>query len=123
MNNLKDFMIDVSIKLLETEYSKSSIIKYLENISILNIEYTSNGCYINLNHKNSNLEMEPFNKNISQDELLFDALELINKDKNLLCEISTSIIHNKIIYIEIWNKLGHEISEIPENYTLNKKWQ
>ena len=40
MNNLKDFVIDVSINLLETEYSKSSIIKHLEDISILNIEYT-----------------------------------------------------------------------------------
>ena len=121
MENLKKFVVDLSIKLLETEYSKSSIIEYLESINILNIEYTSQGCYINLNYKNSNLEMEPYNKSIIQDELIFDNLELVNE--NLICEISASIIQNKIRYIELWNKLGTNIIEFPKSYTLIKNWQ
>jgi hypothetical protein len=42
---------------------------------------------------------------------------------NLLCDINIYIIELKIDYIEIWNKLGTEMNEIPSKYILRQMWK
>ena len=121
-DNIRNFLLKICPEILEGEFSQKSIIEYIQTVKILEIEFTGNGCFINLDSENSNFEMEIINKMHNQNELNFDGLELIHKDKNLLCEIRVLIIQQKINLIEIWNKLGSNFTEIPSEYELNKNW-
>jgi len=122
-NEIRNFIINICSEILEDEYSQQSIKNYLLNVKLEEIEYTGNGCFINLDSQNSELELELINNVYDQNDLYFDGLELNNDDENLLCDINVLILQNKIDLIEIWNKLGTKMIKIPKKYTLKKTWK
>lgn len=122
-DEIQNFLLTICSKILEAEYSQKSIEEYILNVEIEEIEYTGNGCLINLNSQNSKIELELINKVYNQNDLNFDGLELINEDENLLCDINVLIIQHKINLVEIWNKLGTGLNKIPTKYKLKQTWK
>jgi len=122
-SQLHEFINDVSILTLDGEFTPKSIKLIVDNIKIEKVEFTGNGCFITFDNTKNAARLEVLNDNLNQSDLRFDGIELENNVMDLLCDINVYIIDLKIDHIEIWNKLGTKMDEIPSKYLLRQMWK
>jgi len=122
-SQLYKFISDLSILTLDGEFKQESLKFAVDNLKLEEIEFTGNGCFIKFNNKENKTKLGVLNNEYNQSEFRFNGVELENNEMNLLCDINVYVIDLKIDHIEIWNKLGTEMSEIPSKYILRQMWK
>jgi len=122
-SQLHKFISDILILTLDSEFTPESLKFAIDNIKLENVEFTENGCFITFDNNENTIKLNVLNDEYNQSDLRFNGVELENNEMDLLCDINTYIIDSKIDHIEIWNKLGTEMNEIPSKYILRQMWK
>ena len=122
-SQLHKFINDISILTLDDEFKAESLKLAIDNLKLEEIEFTGNGCFITFDNEENATKLDVLNDESNQSEFRFNGVELENNEMNLLCDINVYIIDLKIDHIEIWNKLGTEMNEIPSKYILRQMWK
>lgn len=120
---LREFISDISILTLEGEFSPKSLKFAINNIKLKEIEFTGNGCFIIFDNNENTTNLDALNCECNQSEFRFNGVELESNEMKLLCDINVYVIDLKIDHIELWNKLGTEMNEIPAKYILRQMWK
>lgn len=122
-SQLHKIINDISILTLDGEFTPESLKLAIDNLKLENIEFTGSGCFITFDNKENATKLDVLNNEYNQSDLRFNGVELENNQMDLLCDVNVYIIDLKIDHIEIWNKLGTEMKEIPSKYILRQMWK
>lgn len=122
-SQLHKFISDISILTLDGEFKAESLKFAIDNIKLEEIKFTGNGCFITFDNEENAPKLDFLNDEYNQSEFRFNGVELENNEMNLLCDINVYVIDLKIDHIEIWNKLGTKMNEIPSKYILRQMWK